>query len=107
LGVGDPREIELAGEDISGENWGFHVGHNSHSFLAWLAWYGPTKAFQKLIFRTPIAVIPTAIGEFEQDSMFWPLKYKGIAEHWRQTTPWGALFQQYQREGCLASPVKE
>lgn len=47
LGCGNPWEIELVGDDISGENWNFHVGKNSHSFLAWLAWYGPTRVFQK------------------------------------------------------------
>ena len=36
LGVGDMREIELAGDDVSEENWGFQIGYNSHSFLAWL-----------------------------------------------------------------------
>ena len=28
LGVGDPRDIEIVGDDISGESWGFHVGDN-------------------------------------------------------------------------------
>jgi uncharacterized protein (DUF362 family) len=28
LGVGDPREIELVGDDVAGENWGFEVGYN-------------------------------------------------------------------------------
>ncbi len=88
---------------MSGENWDFHVGRNSHSFLAWLAWYGPTSVFQKLLFRTPIVAIPTFIGEVEQDYMFWPFKYKAIADRWREETTWGQLFQQYQREGCLAT----
>jgi len=106
LGCGDPGEIELVGDDVAGENWGFHVGHNSHSFLAWLAWYGPTRVFQKLVLRTPIVVIPTFIGEVEQDYMYWPLKYKAIAARWRETTTWGKLFQQYQQQGCLVSQVR-
>lgn len=102
LGVGDPHEIDIVGDiDIAQENWGFHVGRNSHSFLAWLAWYGPTRFLQKLIFRTPLAVIPTFIGEMEQDYMYWPLKYRKIAATWRQTSEWGALFNQYQRDGYL------
>ncbi len=103
LGCGDPREIELVGDDVSKESWGFKVGHNSHSFLAWLAWYGPTKALQKLIFRTPFAVIPTLIGEIEQDYMYWPLKYRRIAEKWRATSEWGHLFQRYQERGVLSN----
>lgn len=102
LGVGDPREIEVVGDDISNMNWGFKVGHNSHSFLAWLAWYGPTRILQKLVLRTPLVVIPTLIGEIEQDYMFWPLKYKAIASEWRRTTEWGALFNLYQQQGYLA-----
>ncbi len=102
LGSGDPREIELVGDDISGQNWGFKVGHNSHSFLAWLAWYGPTRVFQKLVLRTPLVAIPTLIGEIEQDYMYWPLKYKAIARDWRLHTEWGALFQRYQAQGHLA-----
>jgi uncharacterized protein (DUF362 family) len=101
LGCGDPRQIELVGDDIFHEAWGFKVGHNSHSFLAWLAWYGPTKVFQKLVLRTPFVVVPTLIGEIEQDYMFWPLKYRRIAAQWRADTEWGHLFQRYQREGHL------
>lgn len=103
LGIGDPHEIELVGEDVSNVNWNFKVGHNSHSFLAWLAWYGPTKALQKLIFRTPLSVIPTFIGEVEQDYMYWPLKYKKVAARWREDTTWGHLFQQYQKQGHLTN----
>jgi len=102
LGCGDPRQIKLVGDDVAGESWGFKIGHNSHSFLAWLAWYGPTRVFQKLVLRTPLVIVPTFIGEVEQDYMFWPLKYKAIAAEWRLHTEWGALFQRYQREGCLA-----
>jgi len=105
LGVGDTSQIELAGDDISGENWQFKVGYNSHSFLAWLAWYGPTRVLQKLVLRTPLVIIPTFIGEVEQDYMYWPLKYKAIAKKWKETTTWGRLFQQYQQQGCLQPQV--
>ncbi|MBE0697437.1 MAG: DUF362 domain-containing protein, partial [Anaerolineaceae bacterium] len=54
LGVGDTREIELVGDDIGNESWGFSVGYNFHRFLGWLSWYGPTRHLQKLIFRTPV-----------------------------------------------------
>ena len=96
LGVGDLREIELVGDDVSNQSWGFRVTHNSHSFLAWLAWYGPTRVLQKLVLRTPLVIIPTFIGEIEQDYLYWPLKYKRIAAQWRENTAWGQLFQHYQ-----------
>ncbi len=101
LGVGDPREIQLVGDDIANENWHFKVGRNSHSFLAWLAWYGPTRVFQKLVLRTPLVIFPTLLGEIEQDYLYWPLKYRGTARRWRNTTDWGRLFQRYQKHGHL------
>jgi uncharacterized protein (DUF362 family) len=104
LGVGDVREIELVGDDVVGENWGFRVGYSSHTFLAWLAWYGPTRALQKLVLRTPLVVIPTLIGEIEQDYLYWPLKYRHIAARWRAETAWGQLFERYQREGHVVVP---
>jgi hypothetical protein len=102
LGVGDVREIELVGDDVGGEVWGFKVGHSTHTFLAWLAWYGPTKGLQKLVLRTPLVVIPTLIGEIEQDYLYWPLKFRHVAARWRVETPWGRLFERYGREGHLA-----
>ncbi|MBM3135413.1 MAG: DUF362 domain-containing protein [Chloroflexi bacterium] len=103
LGVGDPREIELVGDDVSGENWGFQVGQSFHRFLAWLSWYGPTKFLQKLIFRTPIVVIPQLVSEVNHDYIHWPLKEKHIYERWRRETPWGQLFQRYERFGESAA----
>ena len=63
---------------------------------------GRRKVFQKLVLRTPLVIVPTFIGEVEQDYMYWPLKFKQVAEQWRVDTAWGQLFQQYQRLGCLA-----
>jgi uncharacterized protein (DUF362 family) len=101
LGVGDPRQIQVVGDDVSGQSWGFHVGRNSHSFLAWLAWYGPTRVLQKLVLRTPLVIVPTLIGEIEQDYIYWPFKYRAIARRWRDSAAWGHLFQQYQQRGWL------
>jgi uncharacterized protein (DUF362 family) len=101
LGCGDVRQIELVGDDVSGESWHFKIGRNSHSFLAWLSWYGPTRSLQKLLFRTPLVVGPTFVSEIEQDYLYWPLKYRHIAAEWRANTTWGQLFQEYQRRGYL------
>lgn len=105
LGVGDVREIELIGDDVAGENWGFKVGYSTHTFLAWLSWYGPTRVLQKALFRTPLVIFPTFIGEVEQDYMHWPLKFKRVAEEWQTATDWGQLFREYQRAGCLCGQV--
>src|SRR5881397_1847293 len=54
LGVGDPRDIEIVGADISGESWGFSVGDNGASMVGDFMWFGPMKRFQKLFFHTPL-----------------------------------------------------
>jgi uncharacterized protein (DUF362 family) len=102
LGLGDVREIELVGDDISNERWGFRLDFNTHRILAWLAWYGPTRALQKLVLRTPLVKIPTWIGEIEQDYLYWPLKYRPIANRWMRETEWGKLFAQYRKAGFLS-----
>jgi uncharacterized protein (DUF362 family) len=101
LGIGDPGQIECVGDDISRENWRFRVGSNFHGFLAWLAWYGPTKIFQKLMLHTPLVVFPIFLSAFNHDYIQWPLKYKRIYEEWQKNTSWGQLFGQYQRMGFL------
>ena len=102
LGVGDWREIELVGDDVTGEDWDFEVGYNFHRFLAWMAWFGPTSALQKLVLRTPLVAIPTLISEVNHDYIHWPLKEKHLYEDWRANTSWGQLFERYQRDGILA-----
>jgi hypothetical protein len=105
LGIGDMSEIELVGDDVSGENWHFEVGYNFHRFLAWMAWFGPTRFLQKLVLRTPLVALPIFISEFNHDYVHWPLKEKHVYHEWRESTSWGHLFQRYQREGCLAANV--
>jgi hypothetical protein len=102
LGIGTVQDINLVGDDISQENWGFHLDFNTHRILAWLAWYGPTRMLQKLVLRTPLVKIPTLIGEIEQDYIYWPLKYRPIAECWMRETDWGRLFTLYRTKGVLA-----
>ena len=103
LGMGDVSQIELVGDDISCENWNFSVGRNFHGFLAWLAWYGPTRVFQKLVLRTPLVALPIFISAFNHDYIQWPIKYKHIYEDWLTHTPWGLLFQRYQQSGFLGN----
>ena len=101
LGCGDPREIEVVGDDISNENWHFEVGHNLHQFMGWLTWYGPTKVLQKLITHTFIVYIPILFSEVYHDFVHWPLKERHVYAEWMMTTGWGKLWQQYGKEGYL------
>lgn len=103
LGVGDPREIEIVGDvDAAQESWNFKVGGHMHSFLGWLAWYGPTKFLQKAIMHTPLVAGPIMFSEVFHDYYHWPLKEKKIFERWRVESPWGQLFAKYEAEGAQA-----
>jgi hypothetical protein len=103
LGVGDPAEIEIVGDvDAAQESWNFKVGGHMHSFLGWLAWYGPTKFLQKAIMHTPLVAGPIMFSEVFHDYYHWPLKEKKIFERWREESPWGHLFAKYQAEGAQA-----
>jgi uncharacterized protein (DUF362 family) len=102
LGVGDPREIALAGDDVSSESWGFKVGGHLHSFLGWLTWYGPTRFLQKVVTRPPVVAIPILFSELFHDYYHWPLKEKRIYERWLRESRWGRLFAKYAAEGAQA-----
>ena len=104
LGVGDPREIEIVGDDVSGESWGFHVGDNGASLVGDLLWFSPLKVLQKLFFRTPLVHLFIFGSELYHDYYRWPWKDRRAFETWREETPWGALFQRYESSGPLASP---
>ena len=106
LGVGDVSQIEIVGEDIRGVNWHFAVGHSFHQFLGWLSWYGPTKALQKFIFRTPLVNIPILVSEINHDYIHWPLSDRWKYLKWRRETAWGQLFAQYEKEGTLKKSEK-
>jgi len=101
LGVGDVREIEIVGDDITGENWGFEVGVNLHRVLGWLSWYGPTKFLQKLLFHTPLVHATSFVSEAYHDYYRWPLKERHVYDRWRRETGWGQLFEQYRVTGPL------
>jgi uncharacterized protein (DUF362 family) len=102
LGVGNPSEIEVVGDDISGQSWGFKVGAHLHSFLGYLAWFGPTKFLQKIVVRPPLVAGPILFSEVFHDYYHWPLKEKKVYERWLRESPWGHLFAKYQVEGAQA-----
>jgi hypothetical protein len=101
LGVGDVREIEVVGDDVAAENWGFRVGYNFHRFLGWLSWYGPTRILQKIVTRRPVVYIPIFVSAANHDLIFWPFKGRGLYRRWLRESAWGRLFREYEQRGCL------
>jgi len=99
LGVGDPREIELVGSDVSGEDWGFSVGDNFASKTGDLLWFGALARFQRLLFHTPLVKAFVLGSALYHDHYRWPLKERAVFERWKNESPWGELFARYT-ESC-------
>src|SRR5690349_16112030 len=101
LGVGDPREIEIAGDrDAANENWHFHVGKNLVRIGGGdLIWFGPLKRFQKLFFHTPLVNGFILASDVYHDFYRWPLVDRRVFERWSESTPWGQLFLRYAQMG--------
>ncbi len=96
LGCGDPRDIEIAGEDISNVNFHFHVGNNFASRVGNLCWFGPLKGLQKLLFHTPLVYLFVFASFFYHDHIWWPLKGRRIQQTLGTTSQWAKLFAEYE-----------
>jgi hypothetical protein len=98
LGNGRPENIDVVGDDVSRESWGFHVGKNLVRRVGGdLIWFGPLRRFQKLFFHTPLVNLFVAASEFYHDYLRWPLTDRRTFTGWRRTTSWGGLFDRYAR----------
>jgi uncharacterized protein (DUF362 family) len=105
LGVGDPRDIEIVGDaDLAQESWGFRVGDNGASLVGDLLWFSPLKHFQKILFRTPLVHMFIFGSEAYHDYYRWPMRDRKVFENWRATTPWGRLFERYEK-GPMSGPA--
>jgi uncharacterized protein (DUF362 family) len=103
LGIGDPRDIEIVGADISRESWGFTVGNNGVSLFGNLAWFGPLKGLQKLFFRTPLVHLFIFGSEAYHDYYRWPVRDRRVFSQWRKNSTWGRLFQEYEEKKQVAA----
>jgi uncharacterized protein (DUF362 family) len=94
LGVGDPLDIELYGDDISNQSWGFSAGEDAVSPLAVGLRPG---AVQRLLLQTALGPLLFAGGGVYHDHYRWPRKDKPVFELWKSQTDWGKLFTRYER----------
>ena len=95
LGVGDPRDIEIVGDDISGVELGLPVGDNLVARVGDLIWFGPLKRFQKLFFHTPLVNVFVFGSYFYHDYAWYPTIGKRRIEQYKKTSKWMRLFEQY------------
>jgi uncharacterized protein (DUF362 family) len=95
LGKGRLEDIEVVGEDISRESWGFTVGNNAASAIGNFIWFGPLKPLQNLFFRTPLVYLFVFGSFLYHDFIYWPLKARPQMEAFKKTSRWGKLFDSY------------
>ena len=98
LGLGNPTEIQMLGDDVSNENWHFTDSENTFASRGQkLIYHGPLKPLEKTLLRSPIAGWSYFASNVYHNE-FW-LRFVGrrrIAEALK--TEWGQLFQEYLHE---------
>ncbi|MCP2518939.1 DUF362 domain-containing protein [Candidatus Aminicenantes bacterium AC-708-M15] len=94
LGIGDPKEIEIIGEDISDLNFHFKV---KKSVVIWgdqMIRKGFLKPFEKILLHSPMVVWAPFASNIYHDLLWYPtIGRKRIKQFLR--TEWGKLWLSY------------
>ncbi len=95
LGVGNPSEIEVVGEDISGVNFHFTGSANTFASKGQKAIYwGPLKPLEKILLRSPLTPWAYAASRLYHDVYWYNVIGKKRVKRALETK-WGRLFQAY------------
>jgi hypothetical protein len=93
--VGDPRDIEVVGEDVSNWNFRFTVGDNTVSRFGKQVWFGPFSGLQKLLFRTSLVYFFVFGSAFYHDYLWYPTIGRRRTAAYAKTSKWMRLFEEY------------
>ncbi len=94
LGVGDPAEIEVAGDDISGLDFGFC---SKRSFVIWgdqTIRKGCLRPFEKLLLHSPLVVWAPFASNVYHDLLWYPTAGRRRIRKFMKTE-WGDLWKRY------------
>jgi uncharacterized protein (DUF362 family) len=106
LGVGDPRQIEIAGYDIEQEPpWNFVQEDTFASRGQKLIYHGPLKPLEGLLLHTPLVPWSYFASNFYHNVYWYPFVGRGRVKK-ALDTQWGQLFQQYG-DGQVVMPGME
>lgn len=95
LGCGNPKEIEVVGEDISEVNFGFKAGDTIASKGQKAIYHGFLKPFEHLLLRTPIVPWSFTASKLYHDVYWYPFVGKKRVNEMLKTG-WGQLFLNYK-----------
>lgn len=94
LGIGDIKEIEIVGEDISSVNFGFKA---KKSFVIWgdqLLRLGPLRFLEKIALKSPLSFWAPVASNLYHDLLWYPLIGRVRINRFKKTE-WGKLFERY------------
>lgn len=95
LGNGDPREIEIVGEDISEVNWQLKASEETLASRGQkLIYWGPLKRLEKLLLRTVIAPWSYLASNLYFNGYWYNTVGRRRVKKALETD-WGRLFQSY------------
>jgi len=95
LGIGDPRDIEVVGEDVSSVNWKFRTGDTLASHGQKLIYWGPLHRFERILLRTFITPWSYLASFIFHDLLWYPLVGYWRARRVIKGTKWGRLFASF------------
>ncbi len=95
LGCGDPRDIEVVGEDISQVNFGFRQLETFASRGQKLIYHGWLHPLEKLLLRSPLVPWSFMASRLYHD-LFWYQLFGRRRVRRIMKTKWGELFLKYR-----------
>ena len=94
LGVADPRQIELVGDDVTTENFGFTT---RKSLVIWgdqLIRKGFLRPLERILLHSPLVVWAPVASNVYHDLLWYPTVGQSRIRDFMRTD-WGQLFQKY------------
>jgi uncharacterized protein (DUF362 family) len=105
LGVGNPKDIEVVGYDISLEDWKFKKDDTFASRGQHLIYHGPLKRFERGLLQSPLAGWSYFASNFYHNVYWYPVVGRRRVKQ-ALDTKWGQFFQGYG-DGRVVLPGPE
>jgi uncharacterized protein (DUF362 family) len=107
LGVGDPEEIEVVGEDrdwVMAQDWSFVQEDTFASFGQKMIYHGPLKPLEALLLRTPLVPWSYFASNLYHNVYWYPFVGRKRVERALETK-WGRMFAEYGSQAGLGGAV--
>jgi len=105
FGIGDPKDIEIVGYDISAEDWHFVQEDTFASRGQRLIYHGPLKPFENVLLRTPLVPWSYFASNLYHNVYWYPFVGRRRVES-ALDTKWGRLFRAYGDGGVVMPGVE-